>query len=91
MQGRTALLESKSMDNSDASPKAIRIDIPSLEADMAFFEARLSLAGDAPDTAYQRAQIKTYRTLERLLGQTLKTLRPNRKAPADGRNQQAGG
>lgn len=57
-----------------------RIDVCSLEADMAFFEARLSLAGEAPDTAYQRAQIKTYRTLGVLLGETLSTLRPKGKS-----------
>lgn len=53
-----------------------RVDVASLEADMAFFEARLSLADHAPDTSYQRAQVKTYRTLGILLGRTLKKLRP---------------
>jgi hypothetical protein len=53
-----------------------RLDVSSLEADMAFFEARLSLAGDAPDTSYQLAQIKTYQTLGLLVGDTLKTLKP---------------
>ncbi|MCG6966491.1 MAG: hypothetical protein LJE59_08265 [Chromatiaceae bacterium] len=62
------------------TPKDSRVDICSLEADMAFFEARISIAGDAPDTVYQRAQIKTYRTLGSLLGETLKTLRPPDKA-----------
>jgi hypothetical protein len=46
---------------------------------MAFFEARLSLAGDAPDTSYQLAQIKTYQTLGLLVGDTLKTLKPRRE------------
>jgi hypothetical protein len=54
-------------------------DLCSLEADLAFFEARLSLAGEAPDTAYQRAQIKTYQTLGALIGETIDTLRPRRK------------
>jgi hypothetical protein len=54
-----------------------------LEADMAFFEARLSLAGEAPDTAYQRAQIKTYQTLGSLFGDTIKTLRPPKAPRAD--------
>lgn len=72
------------MDNPASQPAAVRIDVSSLEADLAFFEARLSLAGDAPDTAYQRAQIKTYRTLGRLIGQTLNRLRPPRKAPTGG-------
>jgi hypothetical protein len=52
-----------------------RIDVCSLEADMAFFEARLCLAGEQPDTVYQRAQIKTYQTLGLLLGDQLKSLR----------------
>ena len=56
-----------------------RLDVSSLEADMAFFEARLSLAGDAPDTRYQLAQIKTYQTLGVLVGDTLKTLKPRRE------------
>ena len=42
---------------------------------MAFFEARLSLAEGAPDTRYQRAQIKTYQTLGDLLRQTLQTMK----------------
>ncbi len=57
-------------------------DLSSLEADQAFFEARLSLAGEAPDTAYQRAQIKTYQTLGALIGETIDTLRPSRKTVA---------
>lgn len=47
---------------------------------MAFFEARLSLAGEAQDSAYQRAQIKTYQTLGSLFGDTIKTLRPPKAA-----------
>lgn len=58
-----------------------RVDVCTLEADMAFFEARLSLANEAADTVYQRAQIKTYRTLGALVGETLKTLRPAPKTP----------
>ncbi len=50
---------------------------------MAFFEARLCLAGEQPDTVYQRAQIKTYQTLGLLLGAQLKTLRaPSAKSKA---------
>lgn len=58
-----------------------RIDVCSLEADMAFFEARLSLAGEAPETVYQLAQIKTYQTLGALLRDTLNTLRPPKARP----------
>jgi len=62
-------------------PKAAT-DLCSLEADLAFFEARLSLAGEAPDTAYQRAQVKTYQTLGALIGETIDKLRPRRRAVA---------
>jgi hypothetical protein len=51
-----------------------RLAICSLEADMAFFEARLSFAGASPDTSYQRAQIKTYETLGLLLAGRLKAI-----------------
>ena len=59
-----------------------RMDVCSLEADMAFFEARLSLAGEAPDTKYQQAQIKAYRTLGLLIGDTLEKLKPKPRAEA---------
>ncbi|MCB1923464.1 MAG: hypothetical protein KDJ27_06885 [Gammaproteobacteria bacterium] len=61
-----------------------RVDVPSVEADMAYFEARLSLADLAPDTSYQRAQIKTYQTLGRLLAETLERLRLPAKGEAGG-------
>ena len=64
------------MDSASVNTHAQRLDVCSLEADIAFFEARLCLAGEQPDTAYQRAQIKTYQTLEALLGNKLETLRP---------------
>ena len=59
-----------------------RMDVCSLEADMAFFEARLSLAGETPDTKYQQAQIKAYRTLGLLIGDTLEKLKPKPQAGA---------
>ena len=66
-----------------------RMDVCSLEADMAFFEARLSLAGETPDTKYQQAQIKAYRTLGLLMGDTLKTLTPKRGRTAAADRKQA--
>lgn len=56
---------------------------------MAFFEARLSLAAGAPDTRYQRAQIKAYQTLGRLLGETLSQLRPPTKPPPTAKGRSA--
>ena len=64
-----------------------RMDVSSLEADMAFFEARLSLAGETPDTKYQQAQIKAYRTLGALMGDTLKTLKQPRRPAAPSSKQ----
>ena len=67
-------------------PKS-RADLYSLEADVAFFEARLSFAGDAPDTAYQRAQIKTYQTLGSLIGELIAQVKPPRR---DGQSPRRG-
>ncbi|HXK55904.1 MAG: hypothetical protein KDI74_07520 [Gammaproteobacteria bacterium] len=38
-----------------------------LEADIAYFDARLALLRDGPASSYQEAQIKAYRELEALL------------------------
>ena len=64
------------------SSAAHKLDVSSLEADMAFFEARLSLAGQSPSTVYQIAQIKTYQTLGKLVGETLKSVKPVRSKSA---------
>lgn len=45
-----------------------------LEADIAYFSARLELVGP-PTTYYQLAQIKVYRSLAKSLGDTLVCLR----------------
>lgn len=52
-----------------------REDIPSLEADLAYFEARLSLVGSLPDSLYQRAQQRAYQALEQATSATLGGLR----------------
>ncbi|MGD2081408.1 MAG: hypothetical protein PVF91_00465 [Chromatiales bacterium] len=51
------------------------LSVSALEADVAYFDARLSLLGDAPATRYQSAQIKTYRLLEESLSSLLAELR----------------
>ena len=56
-----------------------RTDINALEADVAFFDARLSLAGDSQNTAYQKAQKKTYETLGKVMSGTLDKLRSKPK------------
>lgn len=45
-----------------------------LEADIAYFDARLSLLRDGPANCYQAAQIKAYRELEALLTDRLSRL-----------------
>ncbi len=55
------------------------VSVSALEADVAYFDARLSLLSDEPVTRYQRAQIKTYRTLERLLSDKLAGLGVGRR------------
>lgn len=66
------------MDKQPATLFGNRVDVVSLEADLAFFEARISFAGEAPDTVYQRAQIKAYRALGDQLGATLESLKKPR-------------
>jgi hypothetical protein len=46
----------------------------SLEADLAYFGARLELVGE-PQTRYQVAQLKVYKALESALGENLNRLR----------------
>ena len=45
----------------------MRLQISALEADIAYFDARLALLGGVPGSFYQEAQIKAYRELERVL------------------------
>ncbi len=56
-------------------PAQEREDIPALEADLAYFEARLSLVGSLPDSLYQRAQQRAYQALEKATSATLGGLR----------------
>jgi hypothetical protein len=60
------------------NPITTRAAISALEADMAFFEARVALAAEYPDSLYQRAQVKTYETLGVLLRERLSELRAGR-------------
>jgi hypothetical protein len=56
-----------------------------LQADLAFFEARLALARVAPDTSYHRAEIKLFSTLGQQLGRRLPRPRPrSESATTDG-------
>lgn len=50
------------------------LSISSLEADIAYFEARVELVGK-PETYHQEAQIKTYQALDMAMRETLARLR----------------
>jgi hypothetical protein len=58
---------------------AIVVSVSALEADVAYFDARLSLLSEVPATRYQTAALKAYRTLERLLAERLAGLGPAQK------------
>jgi hypothetical protein len=55
-----------------------------LEADVAYFDARLSLLQDGPASRYQEAQIKAYRELGILLTGRLSQLSRQRPTLGDG-------
>ncbi len=55
--------------------KWARPSVSGLEADIAYFDARLSLLEEEPMTVYQRAQMHAYQTLESALVQSLIRLR----------------
>lgn len=64
------------MDQSNKSANnLIRMDVIELEADVAYFDARLCLVSGRPDTSYKKAQIKTYQTLGKSLNATLSALK----------------
>ena len=48
--------------------------VSELEADVAYFDARLSMLGQ-PSTQYQKAQVKAYQVLEGMLVQSLVRVR----------------
>ena len=50
-----------------------------LEADIAYFEARLSMLDEKPTTSYQNAQVRAYTALESLLNETLERIRSQQR------------
>ena len=56
-------------------PARFKIQISSLEAEVAFCNALIAFAGQIPETVYQRAEIRVYRTLERSLRERLEAAR----------------
>ena len=62
------------MSEQDNSRLRVNLNTISLEADVAYFGARLELVGE-PQTRYQAAQLKVYKALEEALGENLNRLR----------------
>lgn len=56
-----------------------RTDIHALEADAAFFDARLALAGKRQETVYQKAQKRIYELLGEAVAGDLQKLRNDKK------------
>jgi hypothetical protein len=54
-----------------SSKKRLLLDMSELEADLAYCDTRLTMIGPEPETAYQSAQLKTFRLLEKQLRQRL--------------------
>ncbi len=62
------------MSGIESNKLRVNLNPISLEADLAYFGARLELVGE-PETRYQAAQLKVYRALEAALEENLKRLR----------------
>ena len=60
--------------------KRISAELSEIEADMAYFDARISLLGDDPETPYQKAQLKTYQIIESQLTERLEKKRKEHAA-----------
>ena len=62
------------MDKRENSELCVNLNPIALEADIAYFGARMEMVGE-PQTCYQAAQLKVYRALEDALVETLTRLR----------------
>jgi len=69
----------------NAAPKTVsgsarrNESIGSIEADLAFFDARMALIQHQPDTAYKRAQLKTCEVMKQELQAKLEALQLQQK------------
>jgi hypothetical protein len=52
-----------------------------IEADLAYFDARLTLIGDQPATSYQEAQVRAFQLLSRQLQGLLARARQGKPGP----------
>ena len=72
------------MRESEIKPKKkwARLTLSSLEADVAYFDARLALLGEKKSSYYQLAQIRAYTELERVLSDILERLQARTEEPS---------
>lgn len=61
--------------------KWARLTVSSLEADVAYFDARLALLNEKKTSYYQLAQLRAYTELERVLSDILSRLQARPKQP----------
>jgi len=62
----------------------IKLSISTLEADVAYFDARIALLGGKPGSYYQEAQIRAYQELGRVLSETLQNLNAGSRVESEG-------
>jgi cell division septum initiation protein DivIVA len=77
-----------SSDGTQRKSSLLKLRVSALEADLAYFAARLELIGE-PVTSHQRAQIKAYRALEKALESILKRLHTSARRNGDNPNRGA--
>jgi len=75
--------------NTKRNKEWAKVSISSLEADVAYFDARLALLGEDIESQYQYAQLKAYKELERILAEILARLesKPKRKRRSQKKSQ----
>lgn len=61
-------------------PNRFKVRISALEAELAFCDALITFAGQIPDTIYQRAQIRVYKTIENMLSGELAKVKEEARA-----------
>jgi hypothetical protein len=75
-------------DDSEKKKEQTAPSVSELEADVAYFDARLSMLGQ-PSTQYQKAQVKAYQVLEGMLVQSLVRVRGRLLTLGDAEQQPA--
>jgi len=67
-----------------------RPSVSKLEADIAYFDARICLLEDKAASCYKNAEIKAYRALEASLNETLERLRRKKQKRREKKEQPVG-